>query len=302
MQEIGTEVLYFHTGPANKPTHRVRVGETFRVRTQINRGPWIDALPEPQRSQWRQRLIAGNPSSGCIFVEGAHPGDQLTVHIGPIVVDEMGYTRYIGSTGAMPGWMGPSGIGYQHKIVQIRDGLVHWSDRLKLPVRPMIGFVGVSPALDTWANVWGGSWGGNFDVQEITTGARVHLRVNVEGALLHIGDMHAIQGDGEICGAGGVETSGTVEITCEVRSPAPASLAMPRIENDTHLMAVAMARPAEDAFRQALVELINWLEDAYQMPRGEAFMLLAQVLEARCTQFVNPTFTYVAKIARQWLV
>ncbi len=70
--------------------------------------------------------------------------------------------------------------------------------------------------------------------------------------------------------------------------------------------AVDMARPAEDAFRSALEQLVLWLEEGpaggFPMERGEAFMLLAQVLEARCTQFVNPTFTYVAKVNRKYLV
>ena len=62
-----------------------------------------------------------------------------------------------------------------------------------------------------------------------------------------------------------------------------------------------MARPAEDAFRMALSEMIVWLEDDYGFERGEAYLFLGQVLEARCTQFVNPTFSYVAKVDRQYL-
>jgi amidase len=301
MQQIGTDVLYFHCGPDNAPTHRIEPGETVTVRTQMNRGPWIDPLPAPEQAQWLARLTGGNPSSGCLYVAGAEPGDMLTVTIGPISLDEVGYTQYKGDTGAMPGWMGPSGIGAQQKVVRIADGVIHWSDELQLPARPMIGFVGVAPALERFHNGWGGYWGGNFDVQEITTGAQVHLRVNVPGALVHIGDMHAIQGDGEICGAGGIETGGTVQITCQVTSPAPSALVMPRIETPTHLAAVGMARPAEDAFRTALVELIRWLGEDYDLEPGEAYMLLGQVMEARVTQFVNPTFTYVAKIAKEYV-
>jgi acetamidase/formamidase len=62
-----------------------------------------------------------------------------------------------------------------------------------------------------------------------------------------------------------------------------------------------MARPCEDAFRHALEGLILWLEEDYGYSRAEAFLWLGQVLEARCTQFVNPTFTYVCKIAKQYL-
>jgi len=297
MQRATRDLLYFETGPDNEPTLRVQPGETFEVETQINRGPWLDNHPDGKAL--RERLIGGNPSSGCIYVKGAEPGQVLTVHIGPIELDPMGFTNFGGNTGAMPSWLG-SGIGPHHKVVEIKDGLIHWSDQLKLPIAPMIGFVGVAPARERLHNGWGGPWGGNFDVQEITTGAAVKLAVNVPGALLHIGDMHAIQGDGEICGAGGIEASGRVQVRCEL-SRKPANMFWPRIIDETHIMTMAMARPAEDAFRYALEAMVLWLERSYGFECGEAYLLLGQVLEARCTQFVNPTFTYVAKVARRHL-
>jgi acetamidase/formamidase len=112
--------------------------------------------------------------------------------------------------------------------------------------------------------------------------------------------MHAIQGDGEICGAGGIEAGGRVRIHCEL-IPKPKNMTWPRIINDTHIITTAQAKPAEDAFRIALVELILWLEEEYGLSRGEAYLLLGQVLEARCTQFVNPTYTYVCMINRKYL-
>lgn len=298
MQRATRDVLYFETGPDNPPTLRVQPGEEFEVETQLNRGPWLD--DHPDGSRLRHLLRGGNPSSGCIWVEGAEPGHVLKVHIGAIDLDPIGFTRFIGQTGAMPAWFGSSGVGAHHRIVRIDNGRIRWDERRELPARPMIGFVGVAPAFEKIANVWGGTWGGNFDVQEITTGATVHLRVNVPGALLHVGDMHALQGDGEICGAGGIEASGRVRIRCEL-APAPAALKWPRIENASHIGTAAMARPCEDAFRHALEALILWLEEEYGFSRGDAYLYLGQVLEARCTQFVNPTFTYVAKVARQFL-
>ena len=62
-----------------------------------------------------------------------------------------------------------------------------------------------------------------------------------------------------------------------------------------------MARPAEDAFRTALEEMVLWLEDDYGFTRGEAYLFLGQVLKARCTRFVNPTFSYVAKVDHKYL-
>jgi len=298
MQRATREVLYFEIGADNAPTMRVQPGEVFEVQTQVNRGPWLDDHPDGEAL--RELLRGGNPSSGCIYVEGAEPGQALTVHVGEFDLDPMGYTRFGGSTGAMPGWLGGTGIGEHHRIVEIRDGIVHWSDDLKLPAAPMLGYVGIAPRYERFHNGWAGYWGGNFDAQEVTTGAAVQLAVNVPGALLHIGDMHALQGDGEICGAGGIEASGRVQVWCEL-SDKPASMFWPRVTDDTHIMIMAMARPAEDAFREALAAMVLWLEDEYDMPRGEAYLFLGQVLEARVTAFVNPTFTYICKVAKRYL-
>jgi amidase len=298
MQRASREVLYFEIGAGNAPTMHVQPGEVFEVETQLNRGPWLDDHPEGE--VLRERLYGGNPSSGCIYVEGAQPGQMLMVHIGSIDLDPIGFTNFGGSTGAMPAWLGGSGVGSHHRIVEIRDGLIHWSEQLQFPAAPMIGFVGVAPARERYHNGWGGYWGGNFDAQEVTTGAAVQLAVNVPGALLHIGDMHALQGDGEICGAGGIEASGRVQVWCEL-SEKPSSMYWPRLVNETHIGTLAMARPAEDAFRYALEAMVLWLEESYGLARGEAYLFLGQVLEARCTAFVNPTFTYIAKVPRRYL-
>ena len=246
MKRQSKEVLYFEISSQNKPTLRVQAGEEFEVQTQLNRGPFTAEHPEGPAVA--QKLRGGNPSSGCIWVEGAEPGDLLSVHIGQISLDPVGFTAFRGSTGAMPAYMGSSALGAHSKIVEISDGVIHWSDNLKLPVAPMIGFVGVAPRYEAIGHAWAGYYGGNFDVQEITTGATVQLAVNVPGALLHVGDMHALQGDGEICGAGGIEASGVVRLRCELSKQKPKSMYWPRILNETHIATAAMARPAEDAF------------------------------------------------------
>jgi acetamidase/formamidase len=317
------DVLYFETGADNPVTLTVEPGEEFEVETQLNRGPWLGDHPEADRL--RQRLYngqsprdtlfdagwslpwhipaglpSGNPSSGCIYVEGARPGDLLEVHIGEIDLDPLGYTAYSGNNSTLPGWFGPNGLGPGHRVVEIRDGLIHWSDELQLPVRPMIGCIGVAPARERYHNGWAGYWGGNFDAQEVTTGATLQLGVNVEGALLHVGDMHAIQGDGEICGAGGIEASGRVRLRVEL-ADRPRSFHWPRLVDRTHIATLAMARPCEDAFRYALEALILWLAEDHGFSRIDAYLLLGQILEARCTAFVNPTFTYIAKVPRRYL-
>lgn len=298
MKRATKEILYFETGADNRPTLTVTSGERFEVETQMNAGPWLD--DHPHGADLAARLIGGNPSSGCIAVEDAEPGDVLAVTVESISPGPIGFTRFSGSSGAMPGRLGASSLGDISRIVEIAAGKIHFSDTITLDARPMLGFVAVAPARERHHNGWGGYWGGNFDIQEITSGATVFLPVFVPGALVHVGDMHAVQGDGEICGAGGIETEGTAVLRCDVIKDGPA-VEYPWIEDETHLIAVAMERPAEDAFRSALERLIIRMERDYRIPAREAYLLLGQVLEARCTQFVNPTFTYVAKVAKRYL-
>ncbi|MEJ2599500.1 MAG: acetamidase/formamidase family protein [Anaerolineales bacterium] len=323
MKKATSEILYFETGRHNPATLRVMPGEEFEVQTQLNRGPWLEGHPDEENLRARLNdyqpaatsyfsngwsipwylpagLPSGNPSSGCIYIEEAQPGDMLCVHIGNIELDPLGFTNFRGNSGAVPSWFGPSSLGAQHRIVEIANGSICWSETLKLPARPMIGLIAVSPARERIANNWAGYWGGNLDVQEITTGATLMLGCNVEGGLLQIGDMHAIQGDGEICGAGGIEASGRVRLRVNV-AKRPASMFWPRIENESHIAVIATARPLEDAFRLAMEGLVNWMEESYGFSRGEAFLLLGQVLEARCTAIVNPTYSYIAKISKKYL-
>jgi amidase len=140
-----------------------------------------------------------------------------------------------------------------------------------------------------------------MDAQEVTTGVTLHLKCHHDGALLHIGDMHAMQGDGEICGAGGIEASGRVQVSCKMSGRASDLHVWPRFENTTHIGTIATGAHAENAFRQALAELLRWLNEAYGIAQGDAYLLCGQVLEARCTQFVNPSFTYVVKLERRYV-
>jgi amidase len=323
MKRATTEVLYFELGQQNPVTLRVMPGEEFEVQTQLNRGPWLDGHPDGEQQRLRlndQRvaeksifssgwsvpwflpvgLPSGNPSSGCIFIEGAKAGDMMRIYISDIKLDPLGFTSFRGNSGAVPGWFGPSSLGEQQRIVEISQDFIQWSETQKLPVKPMVGMIGVATPRERIANHWAGYWGGNLDVQEVTTGATLMLGCNVDGGLLHVGDMHAIQGDGEICGAGGIEASGRVRLRVEV-TPRPESMFWPRLENETHIAVIAMARPLEDAFRYALEGLVLWLEEDYHFSRGEAFLLLGQVLEARCTAIVNPTYSYILKIAKRYL-
>jgi acetamidase/formamidase len=164
----------------------------------------------------------------------------------------------------------------------------------------MVGIVATAPLVGAVSTLDNGPHGGNIDVQEFGPGTRVWLPVEVPGAHFFLGDCHAVQGDGELCGIGAIEirTWTTVRLDLVDR---PARMTWPRFETDEHIGTVACARPLEDAFRIAVEELVYWLADDYGFGEADAVLLLGQVAEARCTQVVNPKYTYVAKIAKRYI-
>ena len=151
-------------------------------------------------------------------------------------------------------------------MVDVRDGEVIWDEHTRIPVRPMVGVIATAPELDSISTIDNGPHGGNLDVQEMGPGCRVFLPIAAEGAYFYLGDCHAVQGDGELCGIGAIEIRTQTTVRLDL-VPKPARMVWPRIETDEHIGAVACARPLEDAFRLATEELVNWMVDDYGFRR-----------------------------------
>ena len=302
-QRQGPSPLFYEASPRNGPTLRVEPGEVFEVVTQMNVGPDLSVVPPDLRDEWSRyhsyRIERPNPSSGAIWVEGAGPGQALEVVIEDMELAPVGYCAFRGDNYLFPKTPVTDRDLISARVVRIRDGYVLWDERLALPVRPMVGMVAVAPAHESQSTVRVGEWGGNMDVQELGPGARVRLAVNVPGALLHVGDVHALQGDGEVAGSA-VETSALVRLRVELMER-PAEMTWPRIVTPERIMTVASGRPGERAFRIAVSELVSWIHADYGLLPEEVVLLLGQVLEARATQVVNPTITYVAAVRQEIL-
>jgi acetamidase/formamidase len=164
---------------------------------------------------------------------------------------------------------------------------------------PMHGTVGVAPAnLEVRSALVPDAFGGNMDTPEMRAGVTCYLGVNVEGALFSLGDGHARQGEGETCGVA-VETAMNTVLAIDLIKGKPC--AWPRLESATHIMSAGSARPLEDAFRIAQLDLVQWLGADYGLDPLDAYQLITQAVESPLANVCDPNYTSVAKMPKQYL-
>jgi acetamidase/formamidase len=137
-----------------------------------------------------------------------------------------------------------------------------------------------------------------MDFNEIVEGATVYLPVSQPGALLYVGDGHAVQGDGELNG-NALETSLDVEFSVDlVREK---TISGPRVENEEYLMAMGLAGSLDEAFREATSGMASWLEQEYGLTGPEAAVLLGATVEYKISEVADRNAGVVAKINRKFL-
>ena len=292
---LRNQLVYEHSS-RNVPQLTVMPGEIFEAEIELCSGDWLTSIDSVYS---HEKAKGGNPCV-VVAVDGAKPGDSIRVHIHEVIPDKLGYTGFMNREHELANRIVDRDWGFNMKVVKIEDGFVHFSPSIKLPTRPMIGTLGTAPKDDVIRNVCGGRHGGNMDVQELCSGAIVTLPVEVPGALLHIGDAHAIQGDGEINSSGGIECRALAKLQIEV-IPRPAENICVRLENKDELCAIACEGDLDNCCVLVARELLHWICQDYGMDQKEAFLLLGQVMTLRIPQLVNPTRTIVATIKKAFL-
>lgn len=283
---------------AHPPALRVKPGD--RVITTTIDASGVDAAGKSVAQ-------GPNPQTGPFYVEGAEPGDIVVVTFEKI---ETNRTTAYSSSLLAPYAVDPAAIAARQdrepkRITWQIDkaaGVARLTDpdvrpgTIALPLRPMLGCVGVAPARkEAISTATPGAFGGNLDYAGVTAGVRVMLPVNEPGALVFIGDGHARQGEGEVVGTG-LETSMDVEFTVDLIKRKAAS--WPRLESDTHVMTLGSARPLLQALQHATTEMLRWLVADYGFSERGASAFMGQALEYEIANVVDPNFTVVAKVRK----
>ncbi|MFC1953357.1 acetamidase/formamidase family protein [Chloroflexota bacterium] len=307
---------YYYTFGPNKPALTIHSGDIVVISTRDARGfdEKLEPIPEEQKQHSdTTSLRTANPLVGPIYVEDAKPGDTLAVTIQKIKLNResawSGLSPSSALTGREPGMVIPFDEPLPEKRyewqldLERNEGILKLENsklkQIRIPLHPFIGSIGVAPRYGRIEpSVTPGEYGGNMDCVETKEATTVYFPVWVVGAYLAFGDVHAAQGDGELCGIG-LET--TAEVTIQVDIINGRKLEWPHMQDDKYLMTTGSGRPLIDCVRLAYVQLITWLIDEHGFDKWEAYQIVSQVGTMRIGNIVDPNFTVVAKFPKEYL-
>lgn len=265
---------------ANRPAAEVEQGAPFIIETE---DCYSGRLTTPRDRFTKDMWETVNPATGPIAITGTEAGRTLGVEI--VDIRTRDYAVMCVEQGA--GALGRFIEGVETSILPIRDGQLVLNDTLSVPIRPMIGVIGTAPRDGAILNGTPGEHGGNMDCKLITAGSVVYLPVNTRGALLSLGDLHAVMGDGEVCICG-AEVSG--EVTLRARQ-IDVDLPTPCVETKTHLHFIGSALTLDECERIVLAKAHDFLTRIEGLKANEAARAMSLLGDLQVCQVVDPLKT-----------
>jgi len=232
-----------------------------------------------------------HPLTGPIYVEGAQPGDVLVVTLHEIEVGDWGWACVAPGFGFLSdefpeAWLRTFRFAKGARSVTFRDGI-------EIPLRPFAGVMGVAPDTDErLSTIPPRANGGNMDDPHLTVGTTVYFPVFIEGALFSIGDTHAVQGLGEVCGTA-IEAPMRIVLELGVRKGGR-RLAEPEYETPTTYAVTGFAPTLDEAARKATRFMIEYLVQERGLERTEAYVLCSLAGELRIAEVVDVPHVLVA--------
>ena len=287
MKRISRDQVIYKFTAGNRPAEKARPGELVVFETIDALGGQVKDESTPiSQLDWSKV----NGATGPLYVEGAEPGDTLVVDILDVKVEDQGVILVVPGFGGLPHRRFEAAA----RIVKVDKDYAYFGG-LRIPVKPMIGTIGVAPSEGEYPTGTSGRYGGNMDVSEVTKGTRLYFPVFVEGGLLAMGDLHAVQADGEIC-VSAVEVSGEVLVRVDVikgRQPK-----WPILETEDSYHIIACGDTLDEAAKEAAEAAVESLRRARSTSFEDAYMLSSLTVDLKVNQVVDPKKGVRAKIPK----
>ena len=278
---IPRENVFFAFSPSLKAIAQIKQGEEVLLQTHDCFQGQIQTTSDLVDSlDWSHV----NPVTGPLYIAGTRPGDVLRIDLLELKVGDQSSMVTIPGEGAL----GDVITNMETAILTREGNRLVFKDKVQVPLKPMIGVIGVAPAEGEFPSGTPGPHGGNMDCTLIATGSRVYFTVSVEGAMFGAGDMHAAMGDGEIvvCGA---ETAGAVRFTAQVVDLA--GLPTPFVETSELVATIYSAPTLDEAANGAIHRMAQFLTDFARIPLNDAGMLMSLTGQLKFCQVVDPLKT-----------
>ncbi|MDX7950591.1 acetamidase/formamidase family protein [Lichenihabitans sp. Uapishka_5] len=235
-----------------------------------------------------------NPVSGPVFVEGAEPGDALKVTFRKFIPSGLGWTANIPGFGLLADqFPDPALHMWSYDPASLAPAV--YGPKGRVPLKPFAGEIGVAPAAPgVHSVVPPRNVGGNLDIRDLAEGTTLYLPVEVAGALFSIGDTHAAQGDGEVCGTA-IESQMDVELTLDLVKGA--NLKSPRFTTPgpvtRHLdgmgyeATTGVGPDLMTAARESVMRMIDLLGAEHGLAPVDAYILLSVCGDLRISEIVD---------------
>lgn len=279
MHIIRADRTTFAFRPDAEPVLRIQPGEVVQFETS----------PEPVErlfaagDRWLEALDikAVNAVTGPVYIEGVEPGDAVAVEVLEVTPRDWGWCAFIPGFGLLADRLQQPML----RRIPIASGRVHISERVTVPVRPMIGCLGLAPATgesSTLAPPF--PWGGNYDLRQVEPGNTILFPAQVPGGLFSLGDLHAAMGMHEATFVS-IECPGTATVRLGVRKGL--RLETPRIEAPDRLYTIGL-NAADDFqrgldFNPARFQAVSLMFDYLTRERGlspeDAYVLISACVD-----------------------
>lgn len=235
-----------------------------------------------------------NPVNGPIFVEGAEPGDALKITIDTFKPSGFGWTANIPGFGLLADdFKEPALTIWKYDPASLEPAL--FGSQGRVPLKPFAGTIGNAPAeAGHHSIVPPRRVGGNLDIRDLAAGTVLYLPVEVAGALFSVGDTHAAQGDGEVCGTA-IESPMNTVLTLDLIKDA--RLKMPRFTTPgpvtRHLDAkgyevtTGIGSDLMEGAKAAVSQMVDLLAGRYQIDPVDAYMLVSTCGDLRISEIVD---------------